>query len=269
LISFFLISVVLFILGTALGSFINVVIYRTVKGESWVLGRSKCEQCHRQLRWYDNVPLLSFVFLRGKCRFCRTPIAIDHPVVEFLTGLLFVWWYWGGMLFFQLTQRPFLVLQPLFWLVVGILLLIIFFADIRYYLIPDIAVGLLLVMTICYRLGLTIMGIMQVDDLLKAGMGVGLAVALFGGLWLITRGRGMGLGDVKFAAPMALLLGWPNIVVGVFLAFVLGAVVGVGLLMMGKKRFGQVIPFGPFLVMSTIITLVWGDALLQWYVQLL
>src|SRR5262249_53647315 len=108
-------SAFLFIFGTMIGSFLNVVIYRTLNEESWVKGRSKCESCGKQIKWYDNVPLISYFVLGGKCRACKAPISISHPVIEFLTGTLFVWWYWGGSLFFRLTQQPLGVIQPLFW----------------------------------------------------------------------------------------------------------------------------------------------------------
>ncbi|HYD34561.1 MAG TPA: prepilin peptidase [Vitreimonas sp.] len=269
LIVFGLVSLFLFWAGAALGSFLNVVIYRTMTEESWVTGRSKCDHCGKQIAWYDNIPLLSFLILRGRCRRCHKPISIIHPVVESLTGILFVWWYWVGFIFFQLTQHPLQTLQPLFWLLVGVLLLVIFFADLLYMLIPDVIVGLLLLMTICYRLALVLFGAMQLPDLLWSVGGAVLAGALFGGLWWITKGKGMGFGDVKFSVPMALLLGWPNIMVGIFLAFLIGALAGVSLIAGGRRRFGQVIPFGPFLVIATFITLVWGDSLVQWYVGLL
>jgi leader peptidase (prepilin peptidase)/N-methyltransferase len=263
------ISLFLFVLGAAVGSFLNVVLYRSILGQDWVHGRSRCDNCHKQIKWYDNIPLLSYFLLRGTCRYCKEPIALSHPVVEFLTGLLFVWWYWGGSLFFQLTQAPFTALQPLFWLSVGVLLIMIFMADLLYLLIPDVAVGLLLLMTILYRVGLTLAGIMEPMDLLKAVMGMVLAVSFFGGLWLLTKGKGMGFGDVKLVGPLALLLGWPNILVGLFIAFVLGALTGLVMIALGKRKMGQVLPFGPFLVIGTVFALVVGDQLLSWYVSLI
>lgn len=268
--SFLAISLFLFTIGAAIGSFLNVVIYRSITEESWVTGRSKCEDCGYQLSWFDNVPILSFLWLRGRCRKCRKPIGLIHPVVEFLCGALFVWWYWGGtLLFFRLTQQPFQLVQPAFWLGVGVLLLMVVVADLSYLIIPDMAVGLLLLTTVIYRVALTMAGVMQVQDLMWAGVGAVGAVAFFGALWWFTKGRGMGLGDVKLAAPLALLLGWPNILVGLFLAFVSGAVVGIVLLLLGKKKFGQVVPFGPFLVLGTVLTLVWGDTLYHWYTSFL
>lgn len=262
-------SILLFVIGTAVGSFLNVVLYRSIIGQDWVSGRSRCDNCKKQIQWFDNIPLLSYLVLGGKCRYCKDQIALSHPVIEFLTGVLFVWWYWGGSLFFQLTQAPFSAVQPLFWLMVGVLLLMIFMADLLYLLIPDVAVALLLLMTVLYRVGLTAMGIMEPMDLLKAVMGMVLSVSFFGGLWLLTKGRGMGLGDVKLVGPLALLLGWPNILVGLFMAFVGGAVTGMIMIAMGKRKMGQVLPFGPFLVMGTVVALVFGDQLVTWYLGMI
>lgn len=264
---FVLISAILFLVGAALGSFLNVVIYRTVRDESWVYGRSHCEHCMKQIHWYDNIPVVSFLILRARCRHCREPLSFSHPVVETLTGIMLVWWYWAGSFFFQLTQRPFQTLQPLFWLFVGLLLVAIFFADLLYYLIPDLLVGLLLGLTILYRVVLVSFGIMQVGDLVLAVVGLVLSVAFFGALWLFTRGKGMGLGDVKLVAPLALLVGWPMIGVMLVVAFTSGAVVGLVMLALKRKKLGQVIPFGPFLVGATLVTLIMGDYLLQWYLS--
>lgn len=114
---FFLVTLLLFFLGTIVGSFVNVVIHRSIEGEQWIKGRSKCDHCGKVLPWYDMFPLLSYFVLQGKSRCCHKPLSISHPVVEFLTGILFVWWYWGGTFFFQLAQAPFSVVQPFFWLI--------------------------------------------------------------------------------------------------------------------------------------------------------
>lgn len=267
--AFVLLSLALFALGAAIGSFLNVIIYRSVHNESWVVGRSKCESCHKQIKWYDNIPLFSYFWLGGKCRYCKTPLSLSHPVIEFMTGSLFVWWFWMGSLFFRLTQHPFSVIQPLFWLLVGLSLLIIFFADIRYMIIPDEAVASLTILTLLYRITLTLAGVMQPIDFVWTILGTLIVFGFFFGLWKITRGKGMGFGDVKFAVPFGLLLGWPNVFIGTFFAFVFGAVIGLGLMAAKKKTLRQAVPFGPFLVISTIVTLVFGTHVWQWYSSLL
>jgi leader peptidase (prepilin peptidase) / N-methyltransferase len=255
----------LFVLGTAVGSFLNVLIYRTIQGESWVVGRSKCDHCQRKISWYDNVPIFSFLLLGGKSRCCKKPIPSSYPLVELMTGSLFVWWYGIGFVFFRLTTTPFQVLQPLFWLLVGILLLTIFFADLMHMIIPDLAVGLLFILTLAYRLYLTLAAVMQIRDLQLALLGMVAAVIFLGGLWALTKGKGMGFGDVKLIAPIALLLGWPKVLVGLFFAFIMGGVVGSVLLLLGKKKVGQVIPFGPFIIVGAVLSLVWGEAVFNWY----
>jgi prepilin signal peptidase PulO-like enzyme (type II secretory pathway) len=262
-------SFLLFMVGAVLGSFVNVVIYRSIHGESWAFGRSHCDHCRHKIAWYDNVPLFSYFWLGGKCRNCRKPIGITHPVVEFLMGSLLVWWYAVGFFFFRLTQEPLQAIQPVFWLIVGMLLVVILVADFIYMIIPDAAVGLLLGMTVCYRLALVWFGVMQPADLWwSVGGAVSLAV-FFVCLWAGTKGKGMGLGDVKVAIPLALLVGWPNVLVLTMSAFCLGATAGIGLVLSKRRKVGQVIPFGPFLILGTAVALVWGDGLVGWYMRYL
>jgi len=269
MILFLYLTIILFILGSAIGSFINVLISRTRTSQQWVKGRSHCDHCNKPLKWYDMVPLLSYIWLRGQSRCCHQPISISHPVVEFLTGTMLVWWFWGGSLFFQLTKAPFQIIQPLFWLSVGIILLVIFLVDFYTMIIPDLAVWSLLLLTLLYRLALTITGVMAQTDFIwtiLAAVGVWFAFFL---LWFLTKGKGLGFGDVKLSIPMTLLLGWPQILVGLFLSFTIGGAVGAVLLLTGKKKLKQVVPFGPFLVVGTVITLVFGDLILRWYLSLL
>ncbi len=275
LIAFLLTSTLLFVIGAILGSFLNVVIYRTLdddpvkRHESWMSGWSRCDSCHHRIAWYDNIPLVSYVVLQAKCRNCHKPIGAAHPMVELLTGSLLVWWYWGGSLFFQITKAPFHTLQPLFWLSVGVLLLVIALADLRYWIIPDWAVVMLTGLTVLYRVVLVGAGVMQYPDLVATLIASVLATAGLGVLWLATKRQGIGLGDVKLMFPLGLLVGWPNVLVTLFLGFVLGAVVGIALVLRKTKNIHQAIPFGPFLVLASCVSLVWGDRIVSWYLQLL
>lgn len=257
----------LFVLGTVVGSFLAVVILRSMREESWVRGGSHCDECGAPIKWYDNIPLLSYLMLRGRCRKCKKAIHPVHFLVELLTGALFVWWTLGFLFFFQLTQQPFMVLQPLFWLIVAVILLIIFMIDLLYMIIPDWAVGLLTVTVVGYRLLLVASGIMQLDDLVRAVL-VTLAVTIFFlFLWMVTGGKGLGFGDVKLVVPLGLLLGWPDMLVAIFLSFVIGAIVGLVLIAFKKKGLRQQVPFGPFLIIGTLISLVWGTQIFNWYLQ--
>lgn len=266
---FFLTAGFLFIIGAAIGSFLNVIIYRTTKGETWVKGRSYCESCKKTIAWYDNIPLLSYFLLNGKCRHCKKQLSLSHPVVEGLTGALFVWWYVAGFLFFKLTQQPFIVLQPLFWLAVGIILLLIFLVDWKYMIIPDVGVASLFVLVIFYRIFLVVAHVMQPKDLLLSLLSMAGAALFFFGLWAGTKGRGMGFGDVKLALPLGLLLGWPKVLVWIFASFMIGAAFGIFLLATKKAKLKQAVPFGPFLIVGTLISLIWGDQVFSWYVTLI
>lgn len=258
-----------FVLGVCVGSFINVLVLRTLRGESFVTGRSHCDTCGRPLVWYELIPLLSYIALRGRCRTCQQEIDVMHPVVEFLTGALFVWWLLIGFAFFQLSSAPLVYIQPLFWLVIGTLLLIIVVIDLRAWLIPDWAILGLSFLTLGYRMTLILAGVYNPQDLARALMGAALACGFFLCLWYATRKQGIGFGDVKLIFALALLIGWPDVIVGVFSAFVIGAVVGVALLFAAGARWKSAVPFAPFLIVGTGVALLWGDSLLRWYLHLL
>ena len=216
--------VFLFVLGLVVGSFLNVVIYRLNNGLSPLRGRSFCPRCKHQLAWGDNVPLLSFLLLRGKCRYCHSPISWQYPLVELATGILTV-----------------VVLHTSFNLLLTYALIAIFVSDLLYYTIPDEIVWPMI--------GLSFL----ISPNLLPGLG---AAGFFLSLVLLTHSRGMGMGDVKLAGLMGLALGWPKISVAILLAFLTGATVGVILVLMGKKGLKSRIPFGPFLAGATLISLL-------------
>lgn len=265
----FILGIFVFILGLSVGSFLNVVIMRTLRGEEFLWGRSHCDECSRSLQWWEMIPLVSFIALRGRCRTCHKEIDIMHFVVELLTGLLFLWWWVIGFAFFQLTQTPLTVLQPLFWLLVGIIMLVIVIVDLRSFIIPDWATLLLFALTLLYRVVLILTDAHQPVDFAWALFGSTLLLLFFLFLWLITAKKGIGFGDVKLVFPLGLLMGWPSMFVGIFLAFVIGAVVGIILLLNKKIAFGRALPFGPFLILGTFLSLLYGDSLLRWYISLL
>lgn len=266
---FWFILLMTFFFGLCIGSFVNVVIYRTMKGMSFTKGRSACDHCDRQLSWYENIPLLSYLLLRGRCRTCKQQIPWSYPAVEFTTGLLFVWWISLGFAFFQLTQEPFSLLQPLFWLIVGLLLIIVFYTDLLYQIIPDVITLSLTLLALLYRALLVQQEIMQPIDFAYTIFSAITATSFFLILFLLTKQKGIGFGDVKFAFPMGLILGHPGTLVGIFLAFIYGGVYGSTLLVLKKKKFGQKVPFGPFLIAGLITALLFGDQIWQWYLGLM
>lgn len=258
-----------FVFGTCIGSFLNVVIYRTSVGESIAKGRSKCPHCKHTIPFYMNIPVLSFFLLKGKCAFCRGSISWQYPLIEAMTGIMFVWWLIIGKTFFLLSTAPFIYLQPLFWLFVSLILFLIVVFDIKYMIIPDFLNLSLLLVTLIYRGLLTKSGIMLEIDFVNYLVMAFCAGMFFYGLHLLTAGKGFGLGDVKYGFGMGLLLGWPLTLVAVFMSFIFGSIYAIPVLLLGKKQIGQKVPFGPFLVMATVFSLVWGDKLFGWYLGLL
>jgi len=240
-----------FILGAILGSFLNVVIDRLSTGRGIVGGRSYCEHCKKTLSPIDLIPIFSYLFLGGKCRFCRKRIPQRLILVEILTGITFTL---IASLFMAQTITMFsaIFLAAILWCLIGI-----FFADIEYGIIPDMLVILSTIASIAYLFEKHV----PLTNHLYAGIG---SLFFFLLLFVVTRGRGMGFGDVKFSFVLGFLLGFPSVIVALYIAFLTGALVSIILVVWRKLRFfGSTIPFGPFLVVSVIISLFWGDQILQ------
>jgi len=239
----------LFFLGLFFGSFINCVVYRVNNGLSPLKGRSICPRCKHQLAWFDNIPLLSFILLGGKCRYCFSPISWQYPLVELAAGILTV-------LVVQLSNYELRVTS--YNLLISWALLAIFVSDFIYQTIPDEIVYPTLFIVFIYL-------IFHSPNFLISNFLISFLVAgFFYLLVLITQGRGMGLGDVKLAGLIGLILGWPKIIVALYLAFLTGAFFGVILILLKKKKFGQHIPFGPFLTTATFVSLFWGEKIWLW-----
>lgn len=262
----------LFLIGIFFGSFLKVLADRLPRGESPFGGRSRCEDCKHSLGVLDLIPVFSFLFLRGKCRYCKHKLGWEYPASEIIVGSVFaITYYLVGISNFPLdfaqgeqfpishsassVQANF---QYLFYFFVVSGLLVILFADIKYYIIPfQILLPSLVIVVIYQALSRPEMMV----NYLLAGTG---AFIFFLLIFLLTRGRGMGFGDVIYSFYMGILLGFPGIVVGLYVAFLTGAVVSVILILIGKKKLkGGVIPFGPFLIFGTYIALFWGERLGQ------
>ncbi len=238
--------IVVAVLGLCIGSLLNVVIYRVPRGVSIAVGRSHCLGCCRELAWYDLIPLLSYLLLRGRCRSCREPISWCYPLVELLTAALFVIVYLHTGLTAVLIKYLFLVA----------LLVAVSFIDLEHFLIPD---SLVLAGVI---FGIGIGFIVQDISFWSALLG---AVSCSGFLLLvalISRG-GMGMGDVKLALVTGLFLGWPQGLVGLFAGACAGGLIGIILLMTGIRGRKDPIPFGPFIALGTLAALLWGSQILN------
>ena len=247
--------IAVFILGIFIGSFLNVLIDRLPREESVIKGRSHCEKCKKVLRWHDLIPLVSFIFLKGKCRHCHIPLSFYYPIIEITTGLMFVL----ALNVSGLTNY----LGLIYYLILFSALIVIFFTDLKYGIIPDVILFLSAIVTAIY-LFLNFNSLI-INYLLSA---VG-ACLFFLFLFLITKGKGMGFGDVKFAFLMGLILGFPKIIVSLYVAFLTGAVIGCILIMWKKKKvFGTSIPFGPFLAIGVLVAILYGEILVQSFFRL-
>jgi len=279
-----MIYLLLFIFGLCVGSFLNVLIYREAVDEagestnkknkktknkkrlilpSWITGRSYCDHCKKEIVWYDNIPLLSYILLGGKCRYCKKKISFQYPLVEFLTGIQFVWVYFlikSQFDFFSRFEGFYSFLTLLIWLVLGACFLAIFVADFKHMIIPDAAVfgGIILAL---FKILIDYRYTAMIDWSLFSSAIV--ASLFFTGLVFITKGKGMGIGDIKLAFLMGLILGFPMIFVALFFSFLTGAGIGVILILVGKKGMKSQIAFGPFLVLGTLFALFFGEIIIK------
>ncbi|OGM28871.1 hypothetical protein A2801_02830 [Candidatus Woesebacteria bacterium RIFCSPHIGHO2_01_FULL_41_10] len=244
------------VLGLLIGSFLGAYTYRYPKDIPISKGRSKCPSCKHVIAWYDNIPLVSFILLGGKCRNCKKPISVQYALIEsstavvfILTTLLYPWivqnigWI-GSLGIFGLPLVLFFVT----------LLLAVFYIDFLHQLIPDSVVFIGIITTlVVFALGTESFYLNLLSGLL--------AGSFLLMIHIVTAGRGMGLGDVKLALFIGLVLGANLTVIWMLLAFILGATAGIILLLFKKVKLKERIAFGPFLVVSFFVVAVWGKML--------
>jgi prepilin signal peptidase PulO-like enzyme (type II secretory pathway) len=252
----FLIYLFVFIFGLIVGSFLNCVIYRLETGESFLKGRSYCPHCKHVLSWKDLIPIFSFLILKGKCRYCKKKISFQYPLVEFFTGILFVLAIpiYGGRTSIDL----------IFYWVLTCFLIIIFFYDLKHYLIPDKIIYPAI--AIAFLNQILTSNIQHLTSNLTLGI---LPSLFFLAIILISHETWMGLGDFKLSILMGLILGWPKILVSLFFAFFSGAIVGLILIFLKRKTMKSQIPFAPFLVSGTFFAVFLGDKIIDWYLKLI
>jgi len=298
----------IFIFGLCVGSFLNVLILRLGSGQVFRLGsdsgeaphqnlgkhgtgfriggRSHCPKCAHQLGWKDLMPVLSFIWLKGKCRYCGEKISWQYPIVEAATGILFVFLFLS-IFNFNLSISD--VINLIYLLFITSCLIVIFVSDLKYFIIPDeiILTGIIgfFVFKLFGILNLGFfsdLGLAPLDSLASNGVKILdfkillnpllsaiAASAFFLAIVLVTRGKGMGLGDVKFAFLMGLVLGWPQILGALLLAFVSGALVGLGLILAGRAKMKSEIPFGTFLAANTFLIMLLSEKILIRYINLI
>ena len=242
-----------FILGMIIGSFLTVCVYRIPKGHSIVTPRSKCPQCEAQIHWYDNIPLVSFLWLRGRCRNCHTSIWLRYPIMELVNGLGYLLMVWR----FGITW-PTVIYAGLFSV-----FLVVTWIDWDHKIIPDvITLPGIVIGFVCASLLLPTGWMNSLIGILVGG-GVLLMLAwvspyLFGK-------EGIGGGDIKFLAMVGAFLGWQQALLTLMVGSVVGAFVGVGLLAVKILQKNQYIPFGPYLALGALIAVLWGPEIWQWY----
>ena len=238
--------ITIFTLGLLIGSFLNAVIYRLHSGEGLIKTRSHCPKCGHILAWYELVPVLSFVIQRGRCRQCRARISLQYPLVEIATASLFIL-----VLYYNL---------PLIYTTTAVsLLIVIFVYDLKHYIIPDKVIYPAILLA---GIGLWQQATYAIQYTTYAAF---LAAAFFASVFFVSKGKWLGFGDVKLAFFMGLFLGWPNILVALFMAFILGGIIGIALILFNKKTMKSQVPFGPFLVGGTIMSMFWGAEIINWY----
>ncbi len=287
---------ILFIFGVAIGSFINVLSLRYDEEKNKILftsaiqGRSRCRDCAKVLCWYELIPLVSYGIQCGTCRGCKKPLLWQYPLIELATGLLtaslpiFLYQHLHGA---QLTAQG----LSLVWvyIAIGLWLLAVYTAitlaaiDLRLKIIPDQANILLaligVILVAIKKFGLldyanfsgsyaTMLGA-PANPIFAALIAAGFALALFGGIVYLTKERGMGLGDVKLAIPLALILGWPDALIAFSSSFVIGSLVGLLLIAKRKATMKHALPFGPFLIIGLFVAVFWSETILRWYFGLI
>jgi leader peptidase (prepilin peptidase) / N-methyltransferase len=245
--------VVVFVLGTLFGSFANVCIYRLPQHLSLVFPGSQCPCCQEALRPWQNIPLLSYVLLGGRCATCKTAISPRYPLVELGNGLLYVWLYY---------HYHFSV-QAMVFALLATALLIVSCIDLAHTIIPDAITLPGIVVGLSTSLWLTPVGIG--NAVLGAFMGGGLFLLIAVLSVVILQREGMGGGDIKLIAMIGAFLGWHAVLVTIFLGAVLGALVGTVLMLLRRQGRKEPVPFGPFLAIGALLTMVWGGTLLTWY----
>jgi len=246
-------DILIFILGLVVGSFNNVCIYRIPRNESIIYPASHCPKCHSPIKPIDNIPLLSYILLKGRCRNCGSKISIQYPVVELLTGLIY--------LIISLIYG--LSVQTLIYIILSSALIIIAFIDLNEEIVPDVISLPGIVIGFIISFFVTYISFINSALGILAGGGIILIIGLAGSV--IFKKEAMGGGDVKLAAMIGAFLGWKYIIVSLFLGFFLGAVTGIILILSKIKSREDLVPFGPFIVLGSFVTILWGEKIISWY----
>ena len=249
---------------SVLASFFNVVIVRTAREESFSKGRSKCDHCHKTIAWYDNVPVLSFLMLGGKCRHCHkkiAPVYFFSELLAFFTGVIFYLAY---------VNFPFLqnlaIGQLIIYFFIAFILLFTLLADLQYMIVPDFFVVLLSILALLLQIT---SGRAWFYPIVAVLFSTGFFFLLSFLAKKALHKDALGLGDIKLMVPIAFLLSWPNVALNIFMAFIIGGFFAMLVLITGRKKIGQALPFAPFLILAAFLSFACGTAIWQWYLGLI
>jgi len=251
-----LIYIPVFAIGLSIGSFLNVLIYRIPRNIRFVAGRSFCPACRNQIPFYDNIPLVSYLILGGRCRWCTQRISVRYPLVELLNGLAYVFFLWRYEL-----SAPFVIMSLL-----SSALIVIIFIDLEFQIIPDMITlpGMVLGLAVSFAPGG--IGIVQSALGLVIGGGVLYLIAILGD-WLFKK-ESMGGGDIKMAAMLGAFLGWEKVVFIFFASALIGLLISIIVMFFSSKvRQSRMIPFGPFLAIAAFVAIIYGDQLIGLYLN--
>jgi prepilin signal peptidase PulO-like enzyme (type II secretory pathway) len=256
MILFYLIS---FLFGLIIGSFLNCLIYRLAFKMS-LFSRSICPKCQEKIAWYDNIPVLSYLILKGRCRKCNQKISLEYPIVELVTGFLFFLVFLSNFNQFKFLNFYFFISLLKDWLMIFVLIFI-FVYDLKYFLVEDVV--LLPILGVIFLLNLFLK-----VSFFKLLFGCLFGFSFFLIQYLVTKGKGIGLGDLRIGALMGSYFAWPKILIGLFFAYSIGSIFSLFLIIFRKKTFSSKIPLGPFLAIGSLITIFYGDLILNWYERL-
>lgn len=241
------------ILGLILGSFINVLVLRLHQEKS-LLGRSRCPHCARQLSWWENIPVLSFISLRGRCRDCQKNISWQYPLVEIASAVL----WWLAYYYFK-NNIDAVLINGLYFSI----LLSLFIFDLKWYLLPDAITIPAIVLTFIFNLYLGL----QFWPMVIVGL---LGATWFAIQFFVSKGKWVGSGDIFLGALIGLMVGtWPMLLIVILISYISGSIVSLALVALGKKQWSGQIPFGVFLTLATVMVLIWGQSIWSWYFRLL
>jgi prepilin signal peptidase PulO-like enzyme (type II secretory pathway) len=246
--------------GIIFGSFINAWVWRIENNMSVAMGRSMCPHCKHKLAWYDLVPVLSYITLKGKCRYCKAKISKQYPIIEVTTGLLFMSTY---LLLSPASIQSWVQLGII--LLISILLVAAYIYDAKHMELPEIFMLPAIALGVVY-FGLNIIW-QGYTAMIPQSIAIAVFVLAYVALWYFSKGQWLGAGDIRLAAIMALVLTPKQLLVGVFAAYLIGSIYGVFIIIKSKKKRGVKVPFGPFLIIGFYFGLFFGAQIANWYLS--